>query len=212
MTPEDEAFVKQGFGTITDGDLVLQYLNDRWRALVLGRSTGQCADCHACCRSGYVIGLSTAEAKQIAHTVIDGHAVLMPDKDGVCPHFIDNKCTVYKVRPQSCRSFDCRDLAFAGLLVNEDKTMAGVDEMNSSIVRHMHNNGDKILFPMRKVAVRALATMDNNAIKAAQGALVTAIAALLPPQKFKVLIEQLQHPDEIKSEAAQSAGIKAQKT
>ncbi len=35
--------------------------------------------------------------------------------------FIDNKCSIYDVRPQTCRNYDCRIFTATGIAVDEDK-------------------------------------------------------------------------------------------
>lgn len=34
---------------------------------------------------------------------------------GLCPMLADRKCTIYEVRPQTCRDYDCRVFAAAGI-------------------------------------------------------------------------------------------------
>lgn len=35
--------------------------------------------------------------------------------DGTCPMLRDNECTIYQSRPQTCRDYDCRVFAAAGV-------------------------------------------------------------------------------------------------
>ncbi len=35
--------------------------------------------------------------------------------DGTCPMLCNNECTIYQSRPQTCRDYDCRVFAAAGL-------------------------------------------------------------------------------------------------
>lgn len=208
MSPEDAQMLKEGLTNITDGSLISKYFEDRWQALVFGKGTGQCDSCHGCCRADYIIGLSKAEAAEIPHTVVDGHAVILPDEHGVCPYLIDNACSIYEKRPMSCRHFDCRDMAFAGLLITDDDSLIGIEEMNVSILRHIRNNGKKILRPMRLQAVQILEQFENNAVKAAQGALIVGLLKLMPTEKSEQLMKTLDSDDEREREAAQNAGVK----
>jgi hypothetical protein len=41
--------------------------------------------------------------------------VLGYDEQGRCPMLIRNKCSIYRIRPVTCRSFDCRILSASGL-------------------------------------------------------------------------------------------------
>jgi hypothetical protein len=38
------------------------------------------------------------------------------DADGYCPMLVARNCSIYEHRPKTCRTFDCRVLAAAGLL------------------------------------------------------------------------------------------------
>lgn len=198
---------KEVLTNLTDLNLISQYFSDRWLAFVYGKSTGQCETCHGCCRSDYIIGLSKKEAQEIPHTLVDGHAAIIPDENGVCPFLVDNACSIYEKRPQSCRQFDCRDLAFAGLLVHEDDGNAGAKEMNESIERHIRNNGQAIFFPMRKKAVEILETIEDNAVKAAQGALLIGMHNLMPPEKFLQLVQIFTADDEQERATAQTVAV-----
>jgi hypothetical protein len=48
-----------------------------------------------------------------------GHVVLGYDERGHCPMLIDNQCSIYEHRPRTCRTYDCRVFAAAGLLPHE---------------------------------------------------------------------------------------------
>ncbi len=43
-----------------------------------------------------------------------GSAMMKYKDDGLCPMLNDCKCTIYDVRPQTCRDYDCRIFAAAG--------------------------------------------------------------------------------------------------
>ena len=36
-------------------------------------------------------------------------------RDGLCPMLVANKCSIYEHRPQTCRAYDCRIFAAAGI-------------------------------------------------------------------------------------------------
>ena len=46
----------------------------------------------------------------------EGHLVLGYDDQGRCPMLRDDRCSIYDARPQTCRTYDCRILAAAGVL------------------------------------------------------------------------------------------------
>src|SRR6185369_1959526 len=91
-----------------------------------------CGDCKACCTSSYFIHIRPDETETLARIpqalrfaapgLPKGHVVLGYDKNGHCPMFIDNKCSIYEYRPQTCRKYDCRIFPATGLPAGEDKT------------------------------------------------------------------------------------------
>jgi Fe-S-cluster containining protein len=44
-----------------------------------------------------------------------GSAMMKYKEDGLCPMLDGGKCSIYEVRPQTCRDYDCRIFAAAGL-------------------------------------------------------------------------------------------------
>lgn len=44
-----------------------------------------------------------------------GHMVLGYDENGACPMLVDEKCSIYEDRPQTCRDYDCRVFAATGI-------------------------------------------------------------------------------------------------
>ena len=91
-----------------------------------------CGECTACCTSSYFIHIRPDETETLARIPQEllfaapglpaGHVVLGYDKNGHCPMFIDNKCSIYEHRPQTCRTYDCRLFPATGLAAGKDKT------------------------------------------------------------------------------------------
>jgi hypothetical protein len=48
-----------------------------------------------------------------------GHRLLGYDEQGHCPMLVDGACSIYADRPATCRVYDCRVLAAAGLSPEE---------------------------------------------------------------------------------------------
>lgn len=48
-----------------------------------------------------------------------GHVLLGYDEQGHCPMLIDDKCSIYEHRPQTCRDYDCRVFAATGVAVDQ---------------------------------------------------------------------------------------------
>ena len=84
-----------------------------------------CGTCHACCSSSYFIHINPDEKKTLdripdrflfpAPLRPGGHMVMGYDRQGRCPMFKGDQCSIYQYRPITCRIFDCRVLAASGL-------------------------------------------------------------------------------------------------
>jgi len=92
--------------------------------------TVPCGHCDACCRSSYFIHINAEETRTLHHIPQEllfpaplrphGHMVLGYDQQGRCPMLVINKCSIYRNRPATCRSFDCRILAASGLVTEDN--------------------------------------------------------------------------------------------
>jgi Fe-S-cluster containining protein len=96
-----------------------------------------------------------------------GHVVMGYSDKGHCPMLIDDKCSIYDHRPQTCRDYDCRVFAATGVAVdpriqaeiaNRVKAWAFGYESEESRGEHrnvmaaaafLRNNGD--LFPQGSI-------------------------------------------------------------
>ena len=81
-----------------------------------------CGDCRGCCVSGYPIVLrdtDAAIARQLSPQFLaeaGGLQYMTARDDGTCPMLRAGNCSVYAQRPQTCRDYDCRIFAAAGVL------------------------------------------------------------------------------------------------
>ena len=92
-----------------------------------------CGDCRACCTSAYFIHIGPDESDTLARIppqllfvapgLPKGHVLLGYDKNGHCPMFINNACSIYAHRPQTCRTYDCRVFPATGLQAGGDKPL-----------------------------------------------------------------------------------------
>jgi len=185
--------------------LTAAYLDERWRAIINGESTGRCEGCTGCCRAGYVIGLSAKEAKRIPHTKVGVRAAILPLPDGTCPFLIDNACSIYAHRPQQCREFDCRDQAFSGLRITDDGSRQGVAAINESIERHVEQAGGVVDVEMTALAQKFCRDEGMGAISAGNLALVAAMSERLPRAKKMALVKHYR----ARACKEQTEGIKA---
>ena len=84
-----------------------------------------CGDCVGCCVSSYFIPVRPADKQALAVIPAEllviapgqthGHRMMGYREDGTCPMLNDRKCTIYQQRPQTCRDYDCRIFAAAGI-------------------------------------------------------------------------------------------------
>ena len=104
---------------------------DSWlRSILASFKTGAgidvpCGECRGCCSAGRFVHLLPSD--EPAHSAIPkqfllrapgmpkGHAVMGYLDSGICPMLKAGNCSVYSSRPSTCRTFDCRVLAAAGL-------------------------------------------------------------------------------------------------
>jgi len=84
-----------------------------------------CGDCCACCTTAHFVHIGPGELDTLAHVppallfAAPGHpagTVLMGyDERGRCPLLRDCLCSIYEHRPLTCRMYDCRVFAAAGI-------------------------------------------------------------------------------------------------
>jgi Fe-S-cluster containining protein len=100
-----------------------------------------CGSCAGCCTSSYFITIRPRETevlRRIDRTLLvaapsqaPGTMLMGYDKHGVCPQLIDRQCAIYSHRPETCRSYDCRVFAAAGLVAGGDDKL----EINQRVLR-----------------------------------------------------------------------------
>lgn len=82
-----------------------------------------CGDCVGCCVSSYFIPVRPQDTAAIARIPPEllvrapqrGDALMGYREDGTCPMLHAGKCSIYADRPQTCRDYDCRIFAAAGI-------------------------------------------------------------------------------------------------
>jgi Fe-S-cluster containining protein len=91
-----------------------------------------CGTCTACCTSSQFVHIAPDEHQTLARIPTEllfpaprapaGHVLLGYDERGHCPMLIDHACSIYEDRPRTCRTYDCRVFAAAGIeLTQSDK-------------------------------------------------------------------------------------------
>ena len=84
-----------------------------------------CGDCVGCCTSSYFIPLRPTDTAALddipAQYLVSapgeprGHWMMGYLANGACPMMKERQCTIYAHRPQTCRDYDCRIFAAAGI-------------------------------------------------------------------------------------------------
>jgi uncharacterized protein len=113
-------------GSLPAGEFA-RWLNDYLRAQTDGEPANDvpCGDCNACCRASYFVPIHSDEREtlarippaQLTRSAREGvpEWALVQACAGGCPMLVDSKCSIYAQRPQTCRRFDCRVFAAAGV-------------------------------------------------------------------------------------------------
>jgi len=88
-----------------------------------------CGECNACCKSSYFIHIKPEETETLARIpkellfpapgLPQGNVLLGYDQKGHCPLLVDDKCSIYEHRSITCRNYDCRIFAAAGINADE---------------------------------------------------------------------------------------------
>jgi len=105
------------------------WLRHTRRALVSDEGADvPCGDCTACCTASYYVYVRPDETRALArigkHRLValpgmpTGYLAMGWDARGHCPMLVDNRCSIYQDRPQTCRDFDCRIFPATGVDVD----------------------------------------------------------------------------------------------
>ena len=99
-----------------------------------GVSDVPCGNCTACCTSSQFVHIEPDEAAALARIPAEllfpaprmpkGHVLMGYDERGHCPMLVEGGCSIYDDRPRTCRVYDCRVFAAAGLRVDDDEKVA----------------------------------------------------------------------------------------
>lgn len=117
-----------------------EWLHETHRARKLGglSMSVPCGDCNACCRASHFVHVHPNETSTIARIprrlllrapgLPTGHVLLGYDEKGRCPMLSGDTCSIYDDRPQTCRDFDCRVFAAAGIEPDGQGPQAAIAE------------------------------------------------------------------------------------
>ena len=97
------------------------------RAVLAGEGEADvaCGACSACCATSHFVHVGPAETRALAAIPRDllfpapglpaGHVLMGYDEQGCCPMLAGGRCSIYESRPLTCRTYDCRVFAAAGI-------------------------------------------------------------------------------------------------
>jgi len=93
-------------------------------------SVVNCGPCKACCTSSYFIHIRPEEKQALSRIdkkllfpapgLPKGNVLLGYFENGYCPMMTDKGCAIYEHRPLTCRTYDCRIFAAAGIDAGEE--------------------------------------------------------------------------------------------
>jgi len=89
-----------------------------------------CGDCVGCCTSSYYIKVRAHETQALARigerhleadVIPDGSRLMGFRDNGHCHMFVNGGCSIYSDRPETCRTYDCRVYAAAGIQAGDGR-------------------------------------------------------------------------------------------
>lgn len=108
-----------------DAGIFSRWLEGFLASLPDGENDVPCGDCIGCCCSSYFIHVTpedkaarAAIPKKLlfkAPGLPRGNHLMGHDEKGYCPMLHEGACTIYEARPGTCRRYDCRIFAAAGI-------------------------------------------------------------------------------------------------
>ncbi len=93
-----------------------------------------CGECVACCASSHFVHVRPEETDALARIPREllfpapglprGNVVMGYDEAGHCPMLTSERCSIYDCRPLTCRTYDCRVFAAAGIAADKPEITA----------------------------------------------------------------------------------------
>jgi Fe-S-cluster containining protein len=87
-----------------------------------------------------------------------GHVLMGYNDQGQCPMLIDNQCSIYEDRPQTCRDYDCRIFSATGISV-DPRTQP---EIAQRVKEWVFNFEDKESRDENRILKETAAFLDKN--------------------------------------------------
>lgn len=148
-----------------------------------------CEGCVGCCVSGYQVplrpddrvALDEVPAANLFLPVGGGLARMLPRADGTCPMLVSGLCRIYAERPRTCRDYDCRIYAAAGLEPDGDRPV--VRDRVREWVFSFEGNDENDALAVRRAArfIRAHADLFPARVRAQSAAAAAVMAVKVYP-------------------------------
>jgi len=95
-----------------------------------GEADVPCGECSACCTTSHFVHVGPEETQTLARIPREllfpapglpaGNVLMGYDEHGRCPMLTGGRCSIYEQRPLTCRTYDCRVFAAAGIAADSD--------------------------------------------------------------------------------------------
>lgn len=125
----DQSASEPQYGELAAGCFTSWLRRARHSLLTERESSVPCGDCRGCCSSYYFIHIRPEERETLSRLdrrllfpapgLPKGHRLLGHFEDGACPMRIEAGCRIYAHRPVTCRMYDCRVFAAAGIMAGD---------------------------------------------------------------------------------------------
>ena len=134
-----------------------------------GESSGDvpCGDCVGCCTSSKFVLVRPTDFEAIsiipeellfpAPGLPKGFKLMGYDEQGHCPMFKSGKCSIYELRPETCKQYDCRVLAATGANIEGESK-----EIVETIASWQFEFSDKESRNKEKALKRAMQFLKEN--------------------------------------------------
>jgi uncharacterized protein len=154
-----------------------------------------CGDCVGCCTSSYYIKVRAHETQALtrigAHlesgTTTDGSRLMGFAANGHCHMFVDGGCAIYADRPETCRTYDCRIYAAAGIDAGEGRT-----RINARVAAWRFSYPDTRDLEEHRAVKAAAAYLRQHPVRFPNGRVPSRPAeiAVLAVKAYEVFLEQ----------------------
>lgn len=178
-----------------------------------------CGDCRGCCSSSYHVKIRAHEtdaAQAIERRLIQrggnrtleqgppgdpGSKLLGFQPDGHCLMLVNRECTVYAHRPETCRSYDCRVFAAAGMDAGPGK-----DEINQRVSRWQFTYGDDSAHAEHRAVSAAASYLRQHPVRFPGGHVPSRASeiAVLAVKAYEVFLDPPARDSEIRAALVQA--------